>query len=192
MQHLKKPQSGQADILLGTQMLAKGHHFPNVTLVAIIDADQGLFGSDFRSSERMAQQIVQVAGRSGRGDTPGEVIIQTHQPEHPLLLQLVSHGYSAFAKTALEERHLTQLPPVTHMAILRAESPQAESPLQFLEQAKQSAAPIINENTPALGARPGSDGTPCRSLPCATHYSINRPKINTDFTETLGPPAGQE
>ena len=151
---LEKAQSGQSDILLGTQMLAKGHHFPNVTLVAIIDADQGLFGSDFRSSERMAQQIVQVAGRSGRGDTPGEVIIQTHQPEHPLLLQLVSHGYSAFAKTALEERHLTQLPPVTHMAILRAESPQAESPLQFLEQAKQSAAPIINENTQLWGPVP--------------------------------------
>ena len=91
-------QAGKARILLGTQMLAKGHHFPNVTLAAILDADQGLFSSDFRASERMAQLIIQVAGRAGRAHKPGEVIIQTHHPDHPLLRQLVEQGYPAFAE----------------------------------------------------------------------------------------------
>jgi len=127
--------SGQARILLGTQMLAKGHHFPQVTLVAVLDADQGLFSTDFRAGERMAQMIIQVAGRAGRADKPGEVLIQTHHPDHPLLLQLVEQGYPAFAHAALEERHETGLPPYTGMALLRAEAPLAETARAFLQQA---------------------------------------------------------
>lgn len=136
---LSNAQSGAAQILVGTQMLAKGHHFPGVTLVAILDADQGLFGSDFRSSERMAQLILQVAGRAGRGDQAGEVIIQTHQPDHPLLRQLVEQDYQAFAKAALQERSDAQLPPYTNLALLRAEAPQAGAPMAFLEQGQQRA-----------------------------------------------------
>ena len=97
---LASARDGHARILLGTQMLAKGHHFPDVTLAAILDADQGLFSNDFRASERMAQLIVQVAGRAGRADKPGEVIIQTHHPDHPLLRQLTEQGYDAFAAAA--------------------------------------------------------------------------------------------
>jgi primosomal protein N' (replication factor Y) len=132
---LAAAQSGRARILLGTQMLAKGHHFPDVTLVAILDADQGLFSSDFRAGERMAQQIIQVAGRAGRADKAGEVIIQTHHPEHPLLTQLVRDGYPAFAAAALQERREAGLPPFTSMALLRAEATDSEAPRTFLEQA---------------------------------------------------------
>ncbi len=136
---LSEAQSGAAQILVGTQMLAKGHHFPGVTLATILDADQGLFGSDFRSSERMAQLILQVAGRAGRGDQAGEVIIQTHQPDHPLLRQLVEQDYQAFAKAALQERSDAQLPPFTNLALLRAEAPQPGAPMAFLEQCQQWA-----------------------------------------------------
>lgn len=104
---LSDARNGRARILLGTQMLAKGHHFPAVTLAAILDADQGLFSADFRAGERMAQLIIQVAGRAGRADKPGEVVIQTHHPEHPLLCQLVEQGYAAFAEAALQERRST-------------------------------------------------------------------------------------
>lgn len=132
---LEAAQSGQARILLGTQMLAKGHHFPNVTLVAILDADQGLFSTDFRAGERMAQQVIQVAGRAGRADKAGEVLIQTHHPAHPLLLQLVGEGYPAFAEAALLERREAVLPPFASLALLRAEATDSETPRTFLEQA---------------------------------------------------------
>lgn len=124
--------SGERRILIGTQMLAKGHHFPNVTLVGIVDADQGLFGLDFRSSERMAQLIVQVAGRAGRADKPGVVVVQTHYPDHPLLGILVSQGYRAFAVAALAERQQAGLPPFVGQALLRAEAGQPEAPRAFL------------------------------------------------------------
>ena len=95
---------GEPCILVGTQMLAKGHHFPNVTLAGIVDADQGLFSADFRGPERMAQLLTQVAGRAGRAEKPGQVMIQTHHPEHPLLQVLVAQGYERFAEAALRER----------------------------------------------------------------------------------------
>lgn len=126
---------GEAKLLLGTQMLAKGHHLPAVTLVAIIDADQGLFGADFRAAERLAQLIVQVAGRAGRAERPGEVVIQTHHPEHPLLQTLIHGGYPAFAETALTERNAAGLPPSRSMALLRAEAPGREAPMRFLQAA---------------------------------------------------------
>lgn len=131
---------GRARILLGTQMLTKGHDFPDVTLVVVLAADQGLFGSDFRASERLAQQIVQVAGRAGRGDRPGEVLIQTSYPEHPLLRCLITEGYEGFAALALEERRAAGWPPFSHLALLRADSPARPEAFQFLHAA-ESAAP---------------------------------------------------
>ncbi|PWG64856.1 primosomal protein N' [Spiribacter halobius] len=130
---------GEARLLLGTQMLAKGHHLPAVTLVGIIDADQGLFGADFRAPERLAQLIVQVAGRAGRAERPGEVLIQTHHPEHPLLQTLIHHGYPAFAQAALAERQAAGLPPERSLALLRAEAPGAAAPRAFLDAARNTA-----------------------------------------------------
>jgi primosomal protein N' (replication factor Y) (superfamily II helicase) len=134
---LAQARDGQRQILLGTQMLAKGHHFPNVTLVGILDADQGLFSTDFRASERMAQLIVQVAGRAGRQDRPGQVVIQTAHPGHPLLATLVTQGYPAFAAAALEERKAAHLPPLTNLALLRAEATDAGAPVRFLEGVRE-------------------------------------------------------
>lgn len=131
---------GRARILLGTQMLTKGHDFPDVTLVVVLAADQGLFGADFRASERLAQQIVQVAGRAGRGDRPGEVLIQTSYPEHPLLRCLITEGYEGFAALALEERRAAGWPPWSHLALLRADSPERAEAFQFL-RAAESASP---------------------------------------------------
>ena len=127
--------TGKRRILIGTQMLAKGHHFPAVTLVGIVDGDQGLFGADFRAGERMAQLILQVAGRAGRAERPGVVVIQTHHPNHPLLQTLVSQGYAAFAAAALGERRETGLPPFACQALLRAEAPAPEPPHTFLQEA---------------------------------------------------------
>ncbi len=130
---LEKVRNGERQILIGTQMLAKGHHFPNVTLVGILDTDQGLHSADFRATERMAQQIIQVSGRAGRAERPGEVMIQTHHPEHPLLHTLVEQGYDAFAQAALGERQLAELPPYAHMAIIRAEATRPTAALAFLQ-----------------------------------------------------------
>ncbi|MCG6969067.1 MAG: primosomal protein N', partial [Gammaproteobacteria bacterium] len=117
----------------------KGHHFPNVTLVGVIDIDQGLFSSDFRAMERMAQLITQVAGRAGRAEKPGEVLIQTHHPQHPLLQTLIKDGYGAFARQALGERQAAQLPPFSFLALLRAEAVDVQKPYEFLSEAKQLA-----------------------------------------------------
>ena len=125
-------RAGRRRLLLGTQMLAKGHHFPALTLVGILDADQGLFGADFRAPERMAQLIVQVAGRAGRADRPGRVLIQTRHPEHPLLRTLVGEGYASFARGALAERRDASLPPFSFQALLRAEATRPEAPQAFL------------------------------------------------------------
>lgn len=136
---LQEVHTGDARILIGTQMLAKGHHFPNVTLVAILDADQGLFSADFRASERMAQLILQVAGRAGRADRAGEVIIQTHAPDHPLLRALIETDYDTFAEAALIERKQALFPPFSYLALLRAEAVDKSAPLTFLELAKNMA-----------------------------------------------------
>jgi primosomal protein N' (replication factor Y) (superfamily II helicase) len=138
-------QKGQPCILVGTQMLAKGHHFPRVTLVSILDADGGLFSGDFRASERMAQLIVQVAGRAGRADEPGKVIIQTHLAEHPLLIQLTEQGYFAFAEQALSERRAAGLPPFSHLALLRAEAHKPGQAEGFLDEACAQAEHLLKE-----------------------------------------------
>ncbi|MGK0673557.1 MAG: primosomal protein N' [Halothiobacillaceae bacterium] len=129
---LARARSGEARILLGTQMLAKGHDFPGVTLAAVLDADRGLFSSDFRAPERLLQLIVQVAGRAGRAERPGEVLIQTHQPDHPLLQALLRGGFDACAEVLLHERHLAALPPFAHLALLRAEARDAERARRLL------------------------------------------------------------
>jgi primosomal protein N' (replication factor Y) len=134
---LKSVYNGQSRILVGTQMLAKGHHFPDVTMVAIIDVDSSLYSADFRAPERLGQTIIQVAGRAGRAEKPGEVYIQTHHPDHPLLLQLVAKGYGKFAEHLLRERKSAALPPYSYMALLRAEATHLEMPQQFLRAVKQ-------------------------------------------------------
>lgn len=133
---LNEINNGKRQILIGTQMLAKGHHFPNVTLVGMLNADHGLYSSDFRASERMGQLILQVAGRAGREEKEGEVLIQTHHADHPLFKPLLNHDYPGFAKTLIEERQQTELPPFTHLALLRAEAVDQRSPMIFLEQAR--------------------------------------------------------
>jgi primosomal protein N' (replication factor Y) len=130
---------GERQILVGTQMLAKGHHFPNLTLVGLLDADYGLFSADFRAAERLGQLVLQVAGRAGRAERPGEVLIQTHHPENPLLHSLLGHDYSRFANGLLAEREAVQLPPFSHLALLRAEAVDAEAPYRFLDEARQAA-----------------------------------------------------
>ncbi|MFM7396556.1 MAG: primosomal protein N' [Gammaproteobacteria bacterium] len=132
---------GEARILVGTQMVAKGHDFPSLTLVVVLNADQGLFSTDFRAAERLAQTIVQVAGRAGRASRPGEVLIQTEYPEHPLLAGLLTGGYDAFAAAALEERKSAAWPPFARLAALRASATEAETAIRFLEQARR-AAPV--------------------------------------------------
>jgi primosomal protein N' (replication factor Y) len=134
--------SGEPCILLGTQMLAKGHHFSNVTLVAVLDADSGLFSPDFRGHERMGQLLTQVAGRSGRGEARGRVLIQSHQPDHPLLELLMQQGYGKFAEQLLEQRQFSQLPPYRYMALIRAESNRADEAEAFLRLARQWAESI--------------------------------------------------
>ena len=127
-------EQGNTQILVGTQMLTKGHDFPGVTLVGILNADQGLLGTDFRSNERLAQTLLQVAGRAGRRDKPGEVLIQTHYPAHPLLTSLIEHGYAHFAELALEERAQTRWPPFSHLAVWRAQAGTRGPASSFLQR----------------------------------------------------------
>ncbi|MGC1951897.1 MAG: primosomal protein N' [Gammaproteobacteria bacterium] len=151
---LSKIHTGETHILVGTQMLTKGHHFPAVTLVGILDADQGLFGSDFRSTERLGQLIVQVAGRAGRGARPGTVLIQTHHPTHPLLQLLITEGYRNFAKTLLAERAEAGLPPYAALALVRAETIAREATLEFLAEAKQQAQARLVDGVALFGPVP--------------------------------------
>ena len=144
--YLSDINDGKADIILGTQMLAKGHHFSQVTLVALLDADSGLFSVDFHATERLAQLIVQVAGRAGREQKPGKVILQTRQPEHPLLNTLIRHGYPAFAKTALAEREQAGLPPFSYHVLLRVQAKDPAMAQQFLQAAITVAHDFLSKN----------------------------------------------
>lgn len=125
----------QVDILVGTQMLAKGHDFPKLTLVAVVNADSALFSTDFRASERLFAQLIQVAGRAGRAALPGEVLIQTEFPDHPLFRGVLHQDYPAFARTQLEERRRAGFPPFSYQALLRAEASKPEIAIDFLERA---------------------------------------------------------
>ncbi|EGG98087.1 Helicase PriA essential for oriC/DnaA-independent DNA replication [gamma proteobacterium IMCC2047] len=136
---ISKIHEGNSCLLVGTQMLAKGHHFPDVTLAAILDADGGFFSADFRGLERMSQLITQVGGRAGRANKPGLVAIQTHQADHPQLKLLVEQGYGALAPQLLKERQQAQLPPYQHAALIRAEAVNEDTPFEFLQQARELA-----------------------------------------------------
>jgi len=129
-------------ILVGTQILAKGHDLPKLTLVGVVGVDEGLFSTDFRAGEKLAQLLVQVAGRAGRADRPGEVLWQTHHPAHPLLLTLLGGGYPAVAALELAQREAAGFPPYTHLALLRAEAPDEAEAMAFLDAARAAFAPV--------------------------------------------------
>jgi primosomal protein N' (replication factor Y) len=133
----------QPGVLIGTQMLAKGHDLPNLTLVCVVGIDEGLFSADFRAAEKLAQLLIQVAGRAGRADKPGEVLLQTHHPDHPLLQTLIAGGYHAFAEAELLQREAAGFPPFAHLALLRAEAKHVDAPMQFLRAAKDMLSPFV-------------------------------------------------
>jgi len=132
---LEEVMTGEPCLLVGTQMLAKGHHFPNVTLVVIVNVDQALYSADYRALERMGQMIQQVAGRAGRMEKKGTVILQTLHPDHPALELLLNQGYEDYAHWLLEERRLAGLPPAGYQALLRAEAHERSVVEQFLQEA---------------------------------------------------------
>ena len=136
---LEAIHGGQADILIGTQMLAKGHDFPKLTLVGALNADSSLFAADFRAPERLFAQLLQVGGRSGRGELPGEVMVQTEYPDHPLFQALKAHDFEKFAASQLTERRQAGFPPFSFQVLLRAEAPELARALAFLEAAKAEA-----------------------------------------------------
>ncbi len=155
-EHLAAVHRGGARILIGTQMLAKGHHFPDVTLVSLLDVDGALFSADFRSAERFAQLYTQVSGRAGRAGKQGEVILQTHHPEHPLLQTLLYKGYDAFAEQALAERRTMQLPPWTSHVLIRAEDHNNQQAPLFYNSCAICcrASPLADEKLWVLGPVP--------------------------------------
>ena len=145
---------GTAQLLVGTQMLAKGHDFAGLALVAVADGDQGLYGVDFRAAEHMAQNILQVAGRAGRGARAGRVVIQTSHPDHPLMQHLASGDYSRFAQAALDERAETAFPPYTYQALLRAESVDASAAPRFLKRAHDAARGLAGSDVEVWAPSP--------------------------------------
>jgi primosomal protein N' (replication factor Y) len=140
-----KVTANELDILVGTQMLAKGHDFPRLTLVGVLGADNALYSADFRATERLAALLVQVAGRAGRAGLPGEVIVQTDFAEHPVYAALVAHDYPAFADLLLDERREADLPPFTHVALLAAEAHRRADVSAFLETAHTSGLALADD-----------------------------------------------
>jgi primosomal protein N' (replication factor Y) len=134
---LNSINNNEHQILIGTQILSKGHHFPNVTLVLILDVDGALFSADYRAAEHLAQLITQLAGRAGRAEKPGEMWLQTHDPGHPLLQDLINNGYAHFAQYALLERQHANLPPYTFQALFKAQALSARDAFDFLQQISQ-------------------------------------------------------
>jgi primosomal protein N' (replication factor Y) len=151
-------RSGAIRILVGTQVLAKGHDFAGLSFAGIVDADQALYGSDFRALERMGSLITQVAGRVGRTGQPGEVLLQTHQPQHPLLRCLIESGYAAFCEALLAQRRAAGLPPYAHLVLLRAESRREGAALAYLRAARGvlAASGGIRQTVDLLGPAPAS------------------------------------
>jgi primosomal protein N' (replication factor Y) len=131
---------GEGDILVGTQLLAKGHDFPNLTLVGVLNADTALISTDYRAAERLFAVLAQVAGRAGRRERPGEVLVQTRYPDHPLFAALSRHDFAGFAESQLEERRSAGFPPFVFEAALRAEAAKLETAMRFLREAAGLAA----------------------------------------------------
>jgi primosomal protein N' (replication factor Y) len=152
-------------ILIGTQMLAKGHDLPNLTLVAVVGIDEGLFSADFRAPEKLAQLLIQVAGRAGRAARKGEVLLQTHHPQHPLLETLLNGGYHAFAEAELAQREAGRLPAFRASRPAARRSQALEVTHAFLQAAKIGATRCRCQHRPAWSARP--DAAPRRLPACA-------------------------
>lgn len=150
-QYIETINSGIPCILVGTQMLAKGHHFPRVSLVAVLDADSGLFSADFRGQENLGQLLTQVAGRAGRSEEPGQVLIQSYHPQHPVLQQLITSGYGVFARTLLEQRRTGRLPPFVYFLLIGAEAAERGLPLQFLDEARTLAQELGTRDLQCFG-----------------------------------------
>ncbi len=148
---LARATSGEARVLVGTQMLSKGHHFPKLTLVGVVNADQGLFSTDFRGGERLAQSLVQVAGRAGRERRQGEVLIQTAFANHPFWQRLLGGGYPAVASFSLAEREAAAWPPYSRLALIRASAVERGHPHRFLESARRAAEQLDARNVRLLG-----------------------------------------
>lgn len=144
---LKQAHDNEANILIGTQILAKGHHFPHLSLVAIIDADGGLFSTDFRAQERMAQLLIQVSGRAGRVHNAGQVVIQTFHPEHPFMQHITQQNYASLANSLLQERMKATLPPYTHIALIRANHVEPNAPIAFLQQVQSHLADTLSNQS---------------------------------------------
>jgi len=147
-------QRGEPCILLGTQMLTKGHHFPGVTLVAVLDADALLFSADFRGEERMAQLLTQVAGRAGRADAPGEVVLQTHYPDHPLITALLGRSYAPLASDLLATRRAAGLPPAGQLVALRSDCRDQARGEEFLRQVREAAQGRLPAGVNLVGPLP--------------------------------------
>jgi primosomal protein N' (replication factor Y) len=148
---IKKTQSKEIDILVGTQMLTKGHDFPDLNLVGIIDIDAGLYSLDFRGLEKIGQMIIQVAGRSGRHNSQGKLIIQTRKPDNILLNELLNHGYNKFAKKAMLERNQSSFPPYSYLSLFRVSSVNKGEGLSFLMKVKNN---FSNNTVNLLGPAP--------------------------------------
>ena len=145
---------GEPGILLGTQMLTKGHHFPAVSLVAVIDADAMLFSADFRGEERMAQLLTQVAGRAGRAEVPGEVLLQTHYPDHPTLQAMLCMNYAEQARTMLAGRAAAGMPPAGQLVVLRSDCDDAARGEQFLQHLRDQAGTALPGGAQLIGPLP--------------------------------------
>ncbi len=154
----RKVHAGEVDVLVGTQMLAKGHDFGALSLVTVLNADGGLYSADYRAAERLFAQLMQVAGRAGRAEAPGEVLVQTQWPEHPLYQALLRHDFDGYTRTLLEERHMAGFPPAVYQALLRADAYELASANAFLAELRAQAEPLaggvlVSGPAPALMVR---------------------------------------
>lgn len=144
----------EIDILVGTQMLAKGHDFARLNLVIVLNADGSLYSADFRAPERLFAELMQVSGRAGRADKPGKVLIQTQLPEHPVFAAVKAQSYAVFAENELNERQMFSMPPFGFQTAVRADAPRVADAMEFLNAAKETLAPLLPESVSQFGAAP--------------------------------------